>query len=79
MEERGLLEKQDHTSIDFTKAIDAHTRLGGNRYTMILEAAFRARQMFKRRDELDRKAGKLHRYDLKPLSQAVKDIIEDYK
>ena len=60
--------------IDVAKALDAH---GGNRYTLILEAAWRARDIEKRRDFLDRKAEKLHYYGYKPINQALQDIIDD--
>jgi hypothetical protein len=44
---------------------------------MILEAAWRARDIEKRRDFLDRKAEKLNYYGYKPINQALKDIIDD--
>ena len=59
--------------VDVAKAVDAV----GNRYYMILEAAWRARDIQKRRDFLDRKAEKLHQYGYKPINQALQDIIDD--
>ena len=60
--------------VDIAKALEAH---GGNRYTLILEAAWRARDIEKHRDFLDRKAQKLHQYGYKPINQALQDIIDD--
>ena len=60
--------------VDVAKALAAH---GGNRYTLILEAAWRARDIEKHRDFLDRKAQKLHQYGYKPINQALQDIIDD--
>lgn len=60
--------------VDVAKALSAHD---GNRYTMILEAAYRAREIAKRRDFLDRKAEKLNYYGYKPINQALQDIIDD--
>ena len=60
--------------VDVAKALTAH---GGNRYTLILEAAWRARDIEKHRDFLDRKAQKLHQYGYKPINQALQDIIDD--
>jgi DNA-directed RNA polymerase subunit K/omega len=60
--------------VDIDAALNAH---GGNRYTMILEAAWRARDIEKRRDFLDRKSEKLHQYGYKPINQALQDIIDD--
>ena len=60
--------------VDVAKALAAHE---GSRYTMILEAAYRAREIAKRRDFLDRKAEKLNYYGYKPINQALQDIIDD--
>jgi hypothetical protein len=64
---------------DVELAVKAHDRNGGNRYTMILEAAVRARAMIKRRDGIDRHTARLNKYPMRPLSQAIQDIIDDYK
>lgn len=64
----------DLPRVDVAKALAAH---GGNRYTLILEAAYRAREIEKRRDFIDRKSEKLHYYGYKPINQALQDIIDD--
>lgn len=60
--------------VDIAKSIEAS---GGNPYHMILEAAYRARDIQKRREFLDRKSEKLHYYGHKPINQALQDIIDD--
>jgi len=50
---------------------------GGNRYLFILEAATRAREIAKRRNQLDCQNQKLIFYGYKPINQAIKDIIDD--
>lgn len=74
-----MLEKDKHIRIDFEPVVDAHTKIGGSRYTMILEGALRARAMVKRRDDIDRRHEKLHKYGFKPINQALADMVEDYK
>lgn len=78
MEDSGMQQLKKKATelprVDVAKALSAH---GGNRYTLILEAAWRARDIEKRRDFLDRKAEKLHYYGYKPINQALQDIIDD--
>ena len=77
MEDSGMQQAKKNQPelprVDVAKAVDAV----GNRYYMILEAAWRARDIEKRRDFLDRKAEKLHYYGYKPINQALQDIIDD--
>ena len=77
MEDSGMQQAKKNQPelprVDVAKAVDAV----GNRYYMILEAAWRARDIQKRRDFLDRKAEKLHQYGYKPINQALQDIIDD--
>ena len=79
MEDSGMQQPKKKTPelprVDVAKAVE----VVGNRYYMILEAAYRARDIQKRRDFLDRKAEKLHDYGYKPINQALQDIIEDAK
>jgi DNA-directed RNA polymerase subunit K/omega len=64
--------------VDVAAVLSAHEKTReGNRYTMILEAAYRARDIEKHRDFLDRKAEKLNYYGYKPINQALQDIIDD--
>ena len=64
--------------VDIAAVLKAHEKTReGNRYTMILEATYRAREIAKRRDFLDRKAEKLNYYGYKPINQALQDIIDD--
>jgi hypothetical protein len=64
--------------IDIAAVLAAHEKTHeGNRYTMILEATYRARDIEKRRDFLDRKAEKLNYYGYKPINQALQDMIDD--
>jgi len=66
--------------IDVAAVLAAHEKMReGNRYTMIIEAAYRARDIEKRRDFLDRKAEKLNYYGYKPINQALQDMIDDAK
>ena len=78
MEDSGMQQNKKKAPelprVDVAKALAAHE---GNRYTMILEAAYRAREIAKRRDFLDRKAEKLNYYGYKPINQALQDIIDD--
>ena len=78
MEDSGMQQdkkkRPELPRVDVQKAVEAHE---GNRYTMILEAAYRAREITKRRDFLDRKAEKLNYYGYKPINQALQDIIDD--
>jgi len=78
MKEHGVQQVKKRAAelprIDVAKAVEAY---GGNTYHMILEAAWRARDIEKRRDFLDRKAEKLNYYGYKPINQALKDIIDD--
>jgi hypothetical protein len=69
-----IKKKVELPRIDVAAALEAHE---GTRYTMILEAAYRARDIEKRRDFLDRKAEKLHYYGYKPINQALQDMIDD--
>jgi DNA-directed RNA polymerase subunit K/omega len=81
MEECGLsnnYKRAELERLDVEQAAKAPV-FGGNRYLMILEAAFRARQIAKRRDFLDRKAEKLNYYGYKPINAALEDIIDEYK
>jgi DNA-directed RNA polymerase subunit K/omega len=81
MEECGLsnnYKRKELERLDIEQAAKAEP-FNGNRYLMILEAAFRARQIAKHRDFLDRKNEKLNYYGYKPVNQALKDIIEDSK
>ena len=78
MEDSGMQQVKKKATelprVDVAAALKAHE---GNRYTMILEAAYRAREIAKRRDFLDRKAEKLNYYGYKPINQALQDIIDD--
>lgn len=79
MEENGvqhIKKKAELVRVDVAAAIEAYK---GNRYIMILEAAYRARDIQKSRDFLDRKAEKLHYYGYKPINQALQDMIDDAK
>jgi hypothetical protein len=83
MEEHGVQQnkkKADLPRIDIAAVLNAHEKTyEGNRYTMILEAVYRARDIEKRQDFLDRKAEKLHYYGYKPINQALQDMIDDAK
>lgn len=46
-------------------------------YDMILLASLRARKIAQERNKLDEKSGKLNKYDLKPINQALKEIETD--
>jgi len=72
--------KVEMPRIDVAAVLAAHEKMReGNRYTMIIEAAYRARDIEKRRDFLDRKAEKLNYYGYKPINQALQDMIDDAK
>ena len=81
MEDSGMQhtkKKVEMPRIDVAAVLAAHEKMReGNRYTMIIEAAYRARDIEKRRDFLDRKAEKLNYYGYKPINQALQDIIDD--
>ena len=81
MEDSGMQQikkKVEMPRIDIAAVLAAHEKTReGNRYTMILEAAYRARDIEKRRDFLDRKAEKLNYYGYKPINQALQDMIDD--
>jgi len=83
MEEHGvqhIKKKVELPRVDIAAVLAAHEKTReGSRYTMILEAAYRARDIEKRRDFLDRKAEKLHYYGYKPINQALQDMIDDAK
>lgn len=49
-----------------------------NMYTVILEAAVRARKIKFERDKKDVKDEKLNFYPYKPISQALQDIIDEH-
>ena len=73
-----IKKKVEMPRIDIAAVLAAHEKTReGNRYTMILEAAYRARDIEKRRDFLDRKAEKLNYYGYKPINQALQDMIDD--
>jgi hypothetical protein len=73
-----IKKKADLPRIDIAAVLAAHEKTReGNRYTMILEATYRARDIEKRRDFLDRKSEKLNYYGYKPINQALQDIIDD--
>ena len=46
-------------------------------YQMILAAAQRAKEISKRRNFLDAKEGKLNKYPLKPINQALKEFEDE--
>ena len=46
-------------------------------YDMILLASLKARKIAQERNKLDEKTGKLNKYDLKPINQALKEIETD--
>lgn len=46
-------------------------------YEMILAAAQRAKEISKRRNFLDSKEGKLNKYPLKPINQALKEFEDE--
>ena len=81
MKEHGvqhIKKKVELPRVDIAAVLAAHEKTReGSRYTMILEAAYRARDIEKRRDFLDRKAEKLHYYGYKPINQALQDMIDD--
>lgn len=81
MEDSGMQQvkkKVELPRVDVAAVLSAHEKTReGNRYTMILEAAYRARDIEKHRDFLDRKAEKLNYYGYKPINQALQDIIDD--
>jgi len=83
MKEHGvqhIKKKVELPRVDIAAVLAAHEKTReGSRYTMILEAAYRARDIEKRRDFLDRKAEKLHYYGYKPINQALQDMIDDAK
>jgi hypothetical protein len=79
MKDRGMSEKYQHIKIDFETVVDAHTKLGGSRYSMILEGALRARDIAKRRTAIDIKTEKLNKYGFKPINQALADMVVDYE
>jgi hypothetical protein len=75
-----IKKKVELPRVDIAAVLAAHEKTReGSRYTMILEAAYRARDIEKRRDFLDRKAEKLHYYGYKPINQALQDMIDDAK
>ena len=74
-----MSEKYQHIKIDFEPVVDAHTKLGGSRYSMILEASLRARDIAKHRNSIDIKTEKLNQYGFKPINQALADMVVDYE
>jgi DNA-directed RNA polymerase subunit K/omega len=46
-------------------------------YDMILAAAVKARDISKRRNFLDTKDGRLNKYSMKPINQALKEIEDE--
>jgi DNA-directed RNA polymerase subunit K/omega len=46
-------------------------------YDMILAAAVNARAISKRRNFLDAKEGRLNKYSMKPINQALKEIEDE--
>lgn len=46
-------------------------------YDMVLLAALKARKIAQERNKLDEKSGRLNKYDLKPINQALKEIETD--
>lgn len=65
----------DKIRVDVEKAMDVH---GNNMYATIIEAAERARKIKNLRDRKDSETSKLHKYEYKPINQALQDIIDEH-
>lgn len=74
-----MLEKDKHIRIDIDSLVERHMNEGGSRYSVILEASIRAREIAKHRNFIDTKTEKLNKYGFKPINQALADMVEDYK
>jgi len=57
--------------IDLQKAAEV---TNGNMYELIVFAAAHARNIAAKRNKIDARDGKLHRYEYKPLNQALDDF-----
>lgn len=79
MKGTGMLETNQHIKIDIDNLVSIHMKEGGSRYTVILEAAMRARDIAKHRNFVDIKTEKLNKYGFKPINQALADMVVDYK
>ena len=63
--------------IDVWDSASKFQEQGSNVYEMILIGAVKAREIAKRRNFLDMKEGRLNKYPLKPINQALKEIEDE--
>lgn len=63
--------------IDVWATAEKMQKEGSGIYEMILIGAVKAREIAKRRNFLDMKEGRLNKYPLKPINQALKDLEDE--
>ena len=63
--------------IDVWGTADKFNNADSSVYDMVLLASLKARKIAQERNKLDEKSGRLNKYDLKPINQALKEIETD--
>lgn len=63
--------------IDVWGTADKFNHADSSVYDMVLLASLKARKIAQERNKLDEKSGRLNKYDLKPINQALKEIETD--
>jgi DNA-directed RNA polymerase subunit K/omega len=64
-------------NIDVWGTADKFNQADSSVYDMVLLASLKARKIAQERNKLDEKSGRLNKYDLKPINQALKEIETD--
>lgn len=67
----------EHLKIDVWDIASRFQNQASSTYEMILVAAIKARKIAQDRNKLDIKDGKLNKYTMKPINQALSDISEE--
>jgi DNA-directed RNA polymerase subunit K/omega len=66
-----------HHEIDIWGTANKFNNADSSVYDMVLLASLKARKIAQERNKLDEKSGRLNKYDLKPINQALKEIEND--
>ena len=64
----------EHLNIDVWGTAEKLQKEGHSVYDLILAAAHRAKEISKRRNFLDTKEGRLNKYPMKPINQALAEF-----
>lgn len=67
----------EHLQTDVWGTAEKFQKEGSGIYDLILLASLNARDIAKRRNFIDQKEGRINKYSMKPINQALKDIEDE--